>query len=286
MGLFSHHKSGIMKSDYSVVLGAKVEGAPGSRRLTHLFYTGHDGSHGVMRALAVGGEVIWQAKFASEHDVRDGLLVMHGDTIVLHDPSGKALVAHDLWTGAEKWRTPVGPSLVSRLGIDKGDIVVITVDHTVHGISLETGKDTPRGQVMTDEASSDTINATKFPVNGTFSDGSCDRSKLKDWSYQYRAGKVDVLKRDWAGTTTWAVGEVSEGSVDRLREVGNGSYEGAITLGDLQVLAFDLKDGDGSGERRDLYVLAQSPLEVLAVLRENKDSDFCVAGDSSWKGKL
>jgi hypothetical protein len=138
---FFHHKPRpiLTRSEYTVFLDAERDPQhPG--RLGRLLFTGHDGSNGVVRALMPGGDVLWEARFVSDHDVREGLLAFTHGLVISHDRSGGALVARDQWTGKERWRAPMG-KLVDRLGVDARakEIVAVTFDHTVHGVSLETG---------------------------------------------------------------------------------------------------------------------------------------------------
>jgi hypothetical protein len=287
---FFHHKPRpiLTRSDYTVFLDAEMDPQhPG--RLGRLLFTGHDGSNGGVRALVPGGEALWEARFVSDHDVREGLLAFTHGLVISHDRSGGALVARDQWTGKERWRAPLG-KLVDRLGVDARarEIVAVTFDHAVHGISLDTGADRNRGAVATDEERASVINATDFPCSYRWNEGDGRHSALKGWSRAYQATKdLQVLRRDWAGTQAWGITDASQ----HVRELGRGSYDGAQRAGTLTALSFELSakrdsEDDGEGPKTRQFFLLGAGLEVLAILREGGQSELFDRGQTYWKGAV
>jgi hypothetical protein len=290
MSLFHHHPSPILtRSDYTVFLDAEMDPHhPG--RIGRLLFTGHDGSHGVVRALVPGGDLLWEARFVSDHDVNEGLLAFTHGTVISHDRAGKALVGREQWTGKERWRAPLG-KLVDRLGVDTGakEIVAVTFDHAVHGISIETGQDRNRGAVTTDEERATVINGTQFPCTNGWSDGGSNRTAPKGWSLSYTASsRVKVLRRDWAGTHAWGLSD-TQGS--QLRELGRGRYDGVQHAGPITALSFELSgklesEDDGEGPTTRHFYLLGEGLEVLGILREGGTSELFDNGQPYWKGAV
>jgi hypothetical protein len=291
MSLF-HRKPGpiLKQSEYTVVLAAEVDDPAKPGRLTRLLYTGHDGDRGVLRAIVPGGEVLWGARFASEHDIREGLIAQARNVVVTHDPAGKALVGHEMWTGQEVWRTPIG-QLVGRLGIDRSnhEVVAVTLDHVVHGLDIASGTDRPRGTVMTDEACAATMNATDRPCSDSWNRGNERAAPLATWSRIYQASdEVHVLRRDWAGTETWGLVRARERASEPFRELGQGSFAGAQQVGAISVLNFDVRVPSEAGDTTQghQFFLFGAGATLLAVLREDGPSEFFDQGASFWKGPL
>jgi hypothetical protein len=263
-------------AEYSTILAAEVNGG----RIAKLLYTGHDGasSKGAVQAVEPGGGALWHAAFAEENDVSEGHVAVAGDVVVTRVGQGRkhVLVAHGMWTGDEKWKLPVG-QMVSRMGVDQatGELVFVTFDHVVHAIDMRTGQDRPRPPVMTDGARNQLINALGWP-HAQISRTSSSSSSQAEWSYIYRpAPGIEVRERDWAGTTEFAV-------QDHL--IGSGSYEGAMLVGPVLVVAFKLDRDEGRHHHWYLFELASSHL--LGILREDGSSEFFSGGASVWKGKL
>jgi hypothetical protein len=266
-------------ADYTAILGVEVQNG----RLAKLCYTGHAGelsAKGVVQAIVPGGALLWRAEFAEEYDVRDGHVAVANGIVVTRTAAGNGhvLIGHELWTGAERWRRPVG-RMVSRMGLDgRGSLVFVTFDHAVHAVSIATGEDTLGEPVMTDQARDAVINSTQHPT-AQWSTG--DRARTaKDWSRVYQpANGLMVYERDWAGTREFGVGDEHHSHI-----VGSGSYEGAMAVDNVVVVGFKL-DRDGTTHHH-WYLYATNPLAQLGVLREDGQSELFEGGRSVWQGKL
>jgi PQQ-like domain len=219
---------------HTTFLGAEI--ADG--QLSRLCYTGHANGmsdKGVVQAIVPGDHMLWRADLAEEDDVGEGHVAAHGNIVVTRVRQGRGheLVGHDLWTGEERWRLPVG-RMVTRMGISNDTLIFVTFDHVVHAISIATGADQPRNPVMTDQAAARVIDATQHPMR-SFVRGSA-RTSQDDWSDIYSvASRLEVYERDWAGTDELGIGYGGD-----VKLVGAGSYEGALTLGEVCILNFNL----------------------------------------------
>jgi hypothetical protein len=264
--------------EHCTILGAEVTDG----KLSKLCYTGHDGGTPVVQAIVPGGNLLWRAQLSREDDVREGHVASRLGVVVTRVENGKTheLVGHDLWTGAERWRHPVG-WMVSRLGIEGGTtLVFVTIDHVVHAIDIATGEDHPRKPVMTEQAVSDLIGKTLHPVQD-FVRGRSGKGS-EDWSVVYQVhDDLAVFERDWAGRQELGIGRLGD-----VHMVGFGSYQGSQQVDNISVMSFRLAV-DGVGEKHHhWYLYATKPATLLAVLREDGQSVLYDHGHQVWTGKL
>nr|HEX4316577.1 hypothetical protein [Kofleriaceae bacterium] len=280
MSLFGHKAHAILThAKHCAILGAEAEGG----QLTRLCYTGHASglsTKGAVQAIGPGGSLLWHAEFANEDDLSEGHVAVHDGVVVsrVKHGSGHELQGRELWTGAIRWKLDV-PKMVTRMGIEGSDsLIFVTLDHAVHDVSIASGDDRLRSPVMTDQAARSLIDHTRHPVQ-PFSSGSGSGGHA-DWSRVYRPlSGLEVYERDWAGSHELGVGW--NGNADIL---GQGRYDGALTVGAVTVLGFELEVG---GETRYHWYLYQAnPKLLLAILRDDGASTLHRDGQPAWTGKL
>jgi hypothetical protein len=264
--------------EHTVILGAEV--ADG--KLARMCYSGHTGvtETAIVQAIVPGGECLWRTQLAQADDVSEGHVAAQAGIVVTRVKHGKnhELIGHDMWTGQEKWRRAVG-QMVTRMGVTGNQLELVTFDHVHHVIEFATGEEHARPPVMTDQAASRTINPTRHPVQGWSRDsGTTGRD---DWSDIYHpADKLEVYERDWAGTDEFGIGYGGD-----IKVIGSGSYQGAMYVDKVVVLGFRL-DRDGV-EHHHWYLYAYEPAALLlAVLREDGQSELYDHGHKAWTGKL
>lgn len=278
MSLFGGHAI-LTRAKHCAILGAEAEGG----QLVRLCYTGHASgvsTKGAVQAIGPRGALLWHAEFANEDDLSEGHVAVHDGVVVsrVRHGSGHELQGRELWTGVIRWRLDV-PRMVTRMGLEGADsLIFVTMDHAVHDVSIASGEDRLRKPVMTDQAASTVINQTRHPVQAFAS--SSGSSRYDDWSRVYSPlSGLEVYERDWQGSRELGIG--SGGNADLI---GQGSYEGAMSVGQVTVLGFEL---DVGGERRYHWYLYQSdPKLLLAILRDDGKSTLHHDGQPAWHGKL